>query len=341
MRLTELIGQPKAVNLLQRALAGGRLAHAYLLAGPDGVGKATAARAVAAALLCREEIGSAPCGACPGCLQFASGNHPDFLHIRPDGAVIKIDQVRELKKALAFPPLEARLRVTLLEEVHTMRREAANSLLKLLEEPPPDNLLLLTTDEAEPLLPTIFSRCQVIPFSPLSLEVSAAILLKMHPGLDQEGARTLAGLAGGSPGRTRDLDHAALLQLHRDILTGLLAGHAGEADRVVTALGLAARVAKNEGLETLLDLLRLFFKDTMIAATCSRGQSHDRGPHHLVQILSRARERWNLQELSDSIQTIDFAQQALARNCNRQMVCDVLFLRLLAETPQQQATRTG
>lgn len=339
MHLTELLGQLKAVNLLQRALAGGRLAHAYLFTGPDGVGKATAARAVAATLLCREETGAAPCGHCPGCLKFASGNHPDFLPIRPDGAVIKINQIRELKKALVFPPLEARLRVTLLEEVHTMRREAANSLLKVLEEPPPNNLLLLTADEAEPLLPTIISRCQIIPFSPLSLEVSTAILLKMHPGLDQEGARTLAGLAGGSPGRIKDLDHAELLQLHRDILTGLLAPHASAANRIETALGLAARVAKSEGLETLLDLLRLFFKDTM--AACFRGQSVGGEPHHLAQILGRARERWNLPELSDSIQAIDFAQQALARNCTRQMVCEVLFLRLLNGPAQQQTTRTG
>ncbi len=339
MHLTELLGQPKAVNLLQRALTGGRLAHAYLFTGPDGVGKATAARAVAASLLCREETSAAPCGRCPGCLKFASGNHPDFLHIRPDGAVIKIDQVRELKKALVFPPLEARLRVTLLEEVHTMRREAANSLLKLLEEPPPDNLLLLTADEAEPLLPTILSRCQVIPFSPLALEVCTAILLKMHPGLDQEGARTLAGLAGGSPGRTKDLDHADLLQLHQDILTGLLAAHTSAADRIVTALALAARVAKSEALVTLLDLMRIFFKDAL--AACCRGQSAGRQPHHLAQIHGRARERWKLPELSDNIQAVDFAQQALARNCNRQMVCEVLFLRLLNGPARQQATRTG
>ena len=339
MRLTELLGQPKAVNLLQRALSGGRLAHAYLFTGPDGVGKATAARAVAATLLCREENDTAPCGRCPGCLKFASGNHPDFLHIRPDGAVIKIDQVRELKKALAFPPLEARLRVTLLEEVHTMRREAANSLLKLLEEPPPGNLLLLTADEAEPLLPTIVSRCQVIPFSPLPLAVTTAILLKMHPGLDQESARILAGLAAGSPGRTKGIHHAELLQLHRDILTGLLAAHESEADRVETALSLAARVAKSEALETLLDLLRIFFKDVM--AACCRPPSAGGEAHHLAQQLGQARERWNLEELSDSIQPIDYALQGLARNCNRQLVCEVLFLKLLTGPVRQQAARTG
>jgi DNA polymerase III subunit delta' len=340
MRLTELLGQPKAVNLLTRALTGGRLAHAYLFSGPEGVGKATAARAVAATLLCREEGSSAPCGHCPGCLQFTSGNHPDFLHIRPDGAVIKIDQIRELKKALVFPPLEARLRVTLLEEVQTMRREAANSLLKLLEEPPPDNLLLLTADDGESLLPTIVSRCQVIPFSPLSQEAASEILLRMHPGLDRTGARTLAELTGGCPGRTGTLNHEELLQLYRDILAGLLAAHSDEADRTLRALRLAASTANiSEGLETLLDLLRLFFKDTM-AAAC-RGQSAGREDLQDGHHLDKARERWNLAQLSDSIQAIDFALQALARNCNRQLVCEVLFLKLLTGPGQPQATSTG
>lgn len=335
MHLTQLLGQTKAVNLLRRALTGGRLGHAYLFTGPDGVGKATAARAMAASLLCREDAESAPCGRCPGCLKFVSGNHPDFLSVRPDGAVIKIDQVRELKKALVFPPLEAPLRVTLLEEVHTMRREAANSLLKILEEPPPDNLLLLTADEAEPLLPTILSRCQVIPFSPLPLAATIEILQRMHPGLDEENARTLAALAGGSPGRTKGINHAELLDLHRDILEGLLAKGAGEADQVETALRLAARVSKSDGLETLLDLLRLFCKDVM--ATCCRYPGAD-ASQQPAQILARARERWNLPELSDNIQAIDAALQALARNCNRQLVCEVLFLRLLAGAAQQQAT---
>jgi DNA polymerase-3 subunit delta' len=339
MHLTELLGQPKAVNLLQRALKSGRLAHAYLLTGPDGVGKATAARAVAATLFCREETAAAPCGACPGCQKFASGNHPDFLHIRPDGAGIKIDQVRELKKALAFPPLEARQRVTLLEEVHTMRREAANSLLKVLEEPPPDNLLLLTADDSEPLLPTIISRCQVIPFLPLPLEVTATILQRMHVDLDQEGARTLANFSGGSPGRTKGMDFAELLHLYRDILAALTGAHASEADRVETALALAARVAKSDGLETLFDLLRLYCKDAM--AACCRPPAAGEETAHPAQNLGRARERWNLPELSDTMQAIDFSLRGLARNCNRQLVCEVLLLKLLTGQPRQQATCTG
>lgn len=330
----ELLGQPKAAKLLRRALESGRLAHAYLFIGPDGVGKATAARSMAAVLFCREGGPAAPCRQCGGCIKFSSDNHPDFHHIRPDGAVIKIDQVRQLKKVLGFPPLESRQRIILIEDVHTMRREAANSLLKLLEEPPPGNLLLLTADESESLLATILSRCQLIPFFPLAPSIAADILLRIDPGLDNNGARTIAAMVGGSPGRIRSLDTEILMELLEETMACLLAKADSEAVEIENALLLAARVSEiKEGVETLLDLFLLLFKETMAALLGYSPSLPER--RYMGPYLVRARERWNLDQLSDKIQAVEYARQALARNCNRQMVCEVLFLRLLAdECPQ-------
>lgn len=334
MIFAELLGQPKAVKLLSRALESGRLAHAYLFIGPEGVGKATAARFMAAVLFCREGIPSAPCRQCSGCIKFSSNNHPDFHHIRPHGAVIKIDQVRELKKILGFPPLESGQRIILLEDVHTMRREAANCLLKLLEEPPPDNLLLLTADESEPLLATILSRCQVIPFHPLPPAIAAAMLMRMDSGLDKTRARSLAALVGGCPGRIRSLDTENLIRLLEESMECLLVKADSEAVEIENALLLAVKVAEiKEGLETLLDLFLLFFKETM-AAVLGRSPSLPEY-RYMEPYLGRARERWNLAQLSDKMRAVEFARQALARNCNRQMVCELLFLQLLAdELPQ-------
>ena len=120
MTFSAVRGQDKPLALIGRALAGDRLAHAYLFAGPDGVGKTTVALDLAAVLLCREPVHDRPCGVCPGCLKRISNNHPDFLRIRPDGAAIKIDQIRALKRALTYPPFEAERRVVLVEEVQNM-----------------------------------------------------------------------------------------------------------------------------------------------------------------------------------------------------------------------------
>ncbi|MCW5199908.1 hypothetical protein VU05_04275 [Desulfobulbus sp. F1] len=105
MPFSQIIGQPKALSLLRRALIGGRMAHGYLFTGPEGVGKNTIARALAAKLLCQQKGTGQPCGYCPGCKKFIASSHPDFLQIKPDGAGIKINQIRELKKSSQFSAL--------------------------------------------------------------------------------------------------------------------------------------------------------------------------------------------------------------------------------------------
>lgn len=322
MAFSSILGQTKAIALLSRALKSGRLAHAYLLAGPDGVGKTTVALDLAAVLLCRDPNAEQPCGTCPGCRKFQSGNHPDLLRIRPDGAAIKIDQIRELKKALSFSPFESRQRVVLLEEAHTMRREAGNSLLKLLEEPPADNLLILVGNAAGSLLDTIVSRCQVIPFAPLPLALAAEIIRRRRPELDEAGGLALAELAGGCPGQALALEADGILALYQRIVKALLAGQGAAAERVERALALAVELAEvKEGMELLLTLLRIFFKNGMAARTAIAACAF--APEAL-----QARERWNLHQLSAKMAAIDLAEQALARNCNRGLTSETLLLDL-------------
>ena len=328
MAFAEIVGQPKAVKLLNRSLQSGRLAHAYLFSGPDGVGKNTTAKAMTALLLCANDSAVEPCGFCPGCQKFASGNHPDFLHIKPQGAAIKIDQIRELKKALSFPPLEAEYRVTLLEDVHTMRREAGNSLLKLLEEPPPDNVLLLSADESEQLLTTIVSRCQVIPFYPISREQTADIVMKLSPNLSRPDALTLAVLADGCPGNALSFEADDVLEIRKAIINALLKPQSNEADETETAFVLAARAAElKNSLGMLISLLRLFFKEAMLVH-CNPSHLNGGDPE-LDEEVKRARERWNLTQLSDMVDAVNYAEQALARNCSQALVCEVLFFNLI------------
>ncbi len=324
MVFSKIIGQPKAVKLLSRALVGDRLAHGYLFTGPDGVGKTTTALALAAYQFCEARDEARPCGRCGGCMKFASGNHPDFLTIRPDGAAIKIDQVRGLKKDLRFSPFESGMRIVVIEDVQTMRREAGNSLLKILEEPPPDNLLLLIASESEPILPTIISRCQVIPFVPLTMDQAATVISRLNPQLDSKEAHALAVLTSGCPGQVQALHSEEVLNLRNDCIQAMLAGSQTDAGSVELALDLAGRVAElKDGLDTFFDLLAIFFKENMVAILCD-GEGSGDGE------VDTARESWNLQQLSDMVQAVDSARRGLAGNCNRGLVCEVLMLALLA-----------
>jgi DNA polymerase-3 subunit delta' len=326
LRFTEIIGQDKAKKLLRRAVEQGRLSHAFLFKGPMGVGKKTFARTFAASLNCLNPEGQEPCGLCPSCRKFYSGSHPDFLIIEPEGAAIKINQVRQLKKDLAFPPLEAKIRVVLLCEIQTMRREAANSLLKTLEEPPDQTVLILTGDEAGSLLPTILSRCQTVPFFPLPQGEVAKILAR-ESGIAPERAATLAAMAEGSLGRARLLLAQDLLGLREKIIDTLLHLEPDTPAALLTLGELAEAAARLKGeLTELLELLATWLHDLLLFGQGAPGSIIN---HDLAPTFPSGCRRWSAVQLSERLELLDSARRQLARNCNPTAVCEVLFFGLL------------
>lgn len=315
---TQLLGQDKAKRMLSRSLAAGRVPHAYIFKGPEGVGKRLFARGVAAAVNCRDKDRVGACGVCSSCKKFRSMNHPDFQVVSPEKGVIKIDQIRRLTKELSYPPYESTMRVVVLEDVQTMRREAANSLLKTLEEPPENNLLILTAEASQEILATLTSRCQVVPFSQLSVDDTVTILVQ-H-GIEREAARLLARLSEGSPGKALLFHKTEMIGLWRKLVS-FLSDKAIDADRDVgELLHLAENMASlKEELPSLLGLLKIWLRDLLLGGTESGDQSGN-------GIISG--KICNSSELFVKLQDIDRAERELARNCNRNLVCEVLLFKL-------------
>ncbi len=320
-----LLGQEKACRLLERSLISHRLAHAYLFRGPDGVGKRLFALRLAARVNCADPVGLAPCGLCSSCLKFLSGNHPDFLVISPEKGSIKIDRIREMSRSLGYPPYESQMRVILIEDIHTMGPAAANSLLKTLEEPPEHNLLILTADAGRELLDTIRSRCQVVPFVSLSTAETVKILAQELPELAGDEAHLLTRMAEGSPGRALRLYRADLLDLHRDVLE-LLVDPAMQRDAAVGRVLMTAErmAALGEDLLPLFALLRLWLRDLLVLEADAADPAHQ-----LSGSETQAPKHWNSTALFARLQAIDRAEQELARQCNRMLVCEILLFNLL------------
>ena len=186
-----------------------RLAHAYLLAGPPGVGKRAFAQRFAASLLCLEpDARGRPCGDCRGCLLMRAGSHPDFSVLAPESGKtqIPIDAVRELSASLALAAHQGRYRVALIIPAEAMTPQSANSLLKTLEEPGAGVILMLVSDRPLAVLPTLRSRCQRVdcPIPPES-EVRAWL------GTDRQDSVLLArvlALSGGAPLQAQSLLNA-------------------------------------------------------------------------------------------------------------------------------------
>ncbi len=168
-KFSEVTGQEFITETLKNAIKSGRFAHAYIFAGPRGVGKTTTARIVAKALNCENPSEGEPCNACPHCIEIAKGSHPDVIEI--DAATNRgIDQIRELRESVHYSPAKGKRKVYIIDEFHMLTREAFNALLKTLEEPPNHVVFILATTEIDKIPPTILSRCQKFIFRKIPQE---------------------------------------------------------------------------------------------------------------------------------------------------------------------------
>jgi DNA polymerase III delta prime subunit len=158
----QITGHERQRGLLEQALGAGRLAHAYVFAGPAQSGKRAVAKKLAQFMLC--ESGTA-CGECIQCKNFVVGSNADYLEISSNDA-IKIETIRDLSYKMSLKPYSGRHKIAVIDNSHNMTVEASNGLLKLLEEPKPQTLMILVTHNPHRLLPTILSRSQKIGFGP-------------------------------------------------------------------------------------------------------------------------------------------------------------------------------
>jgi DNA polymerase-3 subunit delta' len=262
-----VIGHEWASDLLLSGLAKGRIPHATLIVGPPNIGKTTLAFTFSQALNCTGGQ-PVPCGECVSCRKIASGNHPDVRILDSPGQSLKIDEVRDLQRHLSLSPHEGRWRVAVLSDFERATVEAANALLKTLEEPPAQVALVLTATEADVLLPTIVSRCQVLSLRPLStLAVKEALISNWNAHPTQ--ADLLAHLSNGRLGwAVRAYEDESLLARrneHLDSLASLMSK--GRVER----LAYAADLSRDSTLvKEVLALWLGWWRDVLLLASGSQ-----------------------------------------------------------------------
>ncbi len=231
----EVVGHPETVGVLREAVESGRVTHAWLFAGPPGIGKVHVARVFAAALNCP----AGGDGTCEVCHRVLRGVHPDVHLLEPEGDNLLVDDIRALREEASRSRHEGRMAVFILDEADRLTDAAANALLKVLEEPPPQVVFVLVARSAEALLATIPSRARMLGFATLPPATVTAALVADH-GASDEQAAWAAKASHGRLARARALLGDEPTRLRRaatlDLVERVAGGQASDALAAATAV---------------------------------------------------------------------------------------------------------
>lgn len=345
----DIIGHPRALDILQSMLLSGEVPHALLFMGESGIGKRTVALTFAQALLCHDrsipEEGSEgsiePCNRCLSCQKLAGQNHPDFMILEPEGSTIKVEQIRALQDQIIYKPIDGPKRVILIDPADKMNAAAANSLLKTLEEPPAHAILILITSKPFSLPETILSRCQKISFYPLSLSQVETLLVE-RKGWSTHEARLVASLTGGDLGEALSLE----IDSAREMESGLysLVSEKTLSDYEVLFDVATAYSRDEEAMAKSLHYLAAWFRDVLVLQSVPDPSALD--PSWLVyswrhEEIRRWATRMNSHEVGSFLADIQEIHQAQVRNVNRQLALETLLMQLRDKLLNQKQKASG
>ncbi len=318
-----MIGHEWAVELLASRLASERAGHAYLFTGPGQIGKSTLAIRFAQAMNCTDPgSGPAPCGKCRACDLIGRGIHPDVQVVSAEGRSIKIEAIRELQQSLALRPYEARFRVAILPDMQLATDHAADALLKTLEEPPASTRLLLTSDVSESLLPTIVSRCQVIPLRLVSIDtLSGALALRY--GLDEQESALLAALSGGRPGwAIAAIENPEILKDRAEIVDAMLAVLN---EKRVGRFNYSEEIARHPELQLVLETWQSWWRDVLLLVEGSSVTPVNIDRREDLEAISF---QVTPEEARRALRAVRHTIEAMDKNANTRLALDVMLLEM-------------
>jgi DNA polymerase III subunit delta' len=318
--LDSFIGNRRIVEILQRAVIQDRLPHAMIFAGPSGVGKRTLAILLAQMVNCLGGQGITVCGKCSSCLKIRSGSHPDVREIQPEGASIKIEQMRSLINEVAYQPFEARYRVCILDPADQMQLPAANSLLKTLEEPPSRTIIILVTANPYMLLETIRSRSRVLQFGGIPQRQIEEYLVNAA-GRSREDSRLAVVFGEGSLGSALAFNTSQYKEIRAQAFqfAKLLLLEGGFAELSALSSVLAKQ---KDSFQDWVEALGAILQDIYYAKIAPQRI----GQQDILEELTRISDSASRSAIISAINGLKQLKGALRRNANRQIALEALFL---------------
>lgn len=335
-----IVGHQDVMARLRAAWTNERIAGAYLLAGDEGIGKQTVARWWIRLIQCGAPFGEAAektaCGACLSCRYHAEGHHPDLVVLEPEeSTVITVDQVRDMRAGLSFPPVTAPRRAILIPDASRMNPAAANALLKVLEEPPARTVFLLLATHRERLLPTIVSRCQTVRCAAPGQATVLDHLVRAR-GLSAERARHAFIQAQGHIGAAL----AVLESPEMDVPGFESLGAPDTISEPTEVMEMAERVGKDPQVLRLLLAWLIWWLRDVLAWQTTADSARLLHPDRQTDIAWWA-ERLSVEDLLECARGVHNVWTSLHRNLNPQLAAEVVLLQLSIRLTARPVRRIG
>ena len=306
MYFEKIKGQNFAKKYLTNSIKSNMVSHAYMFEGPNGVGKNTMARELAAILLEMENL----------------FNSPDYIEIKPDGNSIKIAQIRKLQSDILVKPYKS-YKIYVIDEAQKMTVEAQNALLKTLEEPPKYAIIILITDNKESLLDTIKSRCEIIKFTPIPMQ-EVASYLTMN-GIDSKRASLLANFSRGSMKKAIELSESEEFHLMREEVQKYVETFLN--GNLIEIMDIQSSIEKyKDQITNVLDLLINYFRDIMMVKE-NVDNSMIINLDRLIFVKNMS-NKTTYSQLSKIIDIIEETKNKLRSNCNFNISIQVMTLNI-------------
>jgi DNA polymerase-3 subunit delta' len=323
MSFKDVIGHTMPVELLKRAIKNDKVVHSYLFLGNEGIGKQRVALEFAKALNCTDsevDRGEA-CDHCLSCKKIDRHLHPDVLVIEPEGQTLKVDQVRQMQRDLAYRPYEGKRRVCILAAADRMAPHMSNILLKTLEETPLHTVIVLLANHPRLLLPTILSRCQPVRFHSLPIP-SVSQWLMDQKKLSREEAHLLASLSEGSPGKALEIQEG-IRQIPRE---GLLKDWVGSASLSFEDLEslIESLPSQREALLLILEVAKTLLRDLIVVKMQKEGIPLIHSD--LFREFETAASRWSLPSLLRRMDVLHRTTLAIRGNANTPLALEAMML---------------